>query len=59
MTWLVWLTFAVIVAGIAALTGLQPKGSRPVAGTHLMGAARVVLVVLAVLFIYFAIRTRS
>ena len=59
MNWLVWLSFAVIVAGIAALTGMQPKGARPVAGTHLMGAARVVLMVLAVLFVYFAIRTHS
>jgi hypothetical protein len=49
----------VIVAGIAALTGLQPKGARPVAGTHLMRAARVVLLLLALLFVFIAIRSRS
>ena len=29
MTWLVWLGLAVIIAAVAAGTGLQPKGTRP------------------------------
>ena len=57
--WLVWLGLAVIVAAIAAITGLQPKGTRPVAHTHLMGVARLTLLVLVVLLAYVAFRARS
>lgn len=56
MTWLVWLTLAVILTAIAALTGVQPKGSRPVAGTHLMGVARFVLLLFIAICAYFAFR---
>jgi hypothetical protein len=48
MTWLTWLMIAVVLTAVAALTGLQPKGTRNVEGTHLMGVARVVLIVIAV-----------
>lgn len=54
MTWLGWLTIAVLVAAVAAVTGLKPSGTRHVAGTQLMGVARVVLVLLALVFAYFA-----
>jgi hypothetical protein len=59
MTWLAWLGLAVIVAAIAAVTGLQPKGARPVARTHLMGVGRVVLLALVLIFAYLAFRARS
>jgi hypothetical protein len=59
MTWLVWLMLAVIIAAVAGLTGLQPKGARPVGPTRLMGMARLMLVALALLFGYIAFRARA
>ena len=56
MTWLVWLTVAVILAAVVAVTGAQPKGTRPVAGTHLMTVARVVLLLFIAICAYFAFR---
>ena len=56
MTWLVWLALAVVVAAVAAVSGIQPKGTRPVASTRLMGIARLVLVALVIIFAYFAWR---
>ena len=56
MTWLAWLTLAVVLTALAALTGAQPKGTRPVAGTHLMGVARFVLLLFIVICAYFAVR---
>jgi hypothetical protein len=43
---------AVIIAGFAALTGIKPKGTRPVARTQLMGVARVVLLIIAAILAY-------
>jgi len=59
VTWLTWLIVALIVATFAALTGLKPKDSRPVARTRLMGVARVVLVVAVLIVVYIAFRARS
>ena len=59
MTWLAWLALAVIIAAVAAVTGWQPKGARPVAHTQLMGGGRVVLLALALVFVYLAFRARS
>lgn len=58
MTWLTWLTIAVLVAAFAAITGLKPKGTKPVARTQLMGVARAVLFLLAVVIAYFAFSSR-
>ncbi len=58
MTWLTWLMLAAVLTAIVALTGLQPKGTRHVEGTHLMGVARVVLIVIAVLVAYVALHGR-
>jgi hypothetical protein len=58
MSWLAWLGLAVVVAGIAAVTGLQPKGARPVAGTRMMGVARIALLILVVAFAYLAYASR-
>jgi hypothetical protein len=59
MTWLAWLTIAVLIAAVAAVTGLKPKGTRPVAHTRLMGMARLVLVALVVIVLYLAYQSRS
>jgi hypothetical protein len=59
MTWLVWLVLAVIVAGIAAVTGLAPKGGRPVARTGLMQAARFALLIIVAIFAYMAYIARN
>jgi hypothetical protein len=59
VTWLTWLLVAALVAAFAALTGLKPKGSRPVAHTRLMGVARVVLVVIVLILAYAAFRARA
>jgi hypothetical protein len=59
MNWLVWLALAVIIAGVAAVTAIQPKGTRPVAHTRLMGMARLALVAVAIILAYVAYVTRS
>jgi hypothetical protein len=59
MNWLVWLVVAVLFAVVAAVTGLQPKGARPIAHTSLMGVARIILLALVIIFAYFAYRARS
>ena len=59
MTWLTWLFIVLVVATFAALTGITPKGSRPVAHTRLMGVARFVLVVVVLILAYMALRARS
>jgi len=57
MSWLVWLTLAVIVTGVAAVTGIKPKKTRHVARTSLMGVARVFLWIVAIVLILQAWRT--
>ena len=59
MNWLVWLGLAVVVAAIAAVTGIKPKGTRPVAHTRMMGMGRVALLALVVIFAWIAYRARS
>jgi hypothetical protein len=59
MNWLIWLGVAVVVAGIAAVTGLKPKGTRPVAHTRMMGVGRIALFAIAILLIYVAYRARG
>ena len=56
MTWFVWLTLAVLVAGFAAVTGIKPAGTRHVAHTRLMGMARLLLLVLIIILAYLAFR---
>ncbi|HEV8611321.1 MAG TPA: hypothetical protein VGS98_14795 [Thermoanaerobaculia bacterium] len=59
MSPLFWLGLAVVVGALAALTGLKPRGTKPVANTRLMGVARFVLVVMVLLFLYLAYRGYS
>ena len=59
MNWLVWLGLAVVVVGIAAVTGIKPKGTRHVAHTRMMGVGRVALFVIVAILLYLAYRARS
>lgn len=59
MTWLTFLIAAVVVATLAALTGIKPAGTRKVAGTQLMTVARAVLVLVALVLVYLAMTARS
>jgi hypothetical protein len=59
MTWLAWLGLAVLIAAVAAITGIKPKGTRHVARTRLMGAARLALLVIVIIVAYLAFRARS
>ena len=58
MNWIIWLSLAVVVTALAAVTGIKAKGTRPVAHTRMMGVARVVLIVVVVIFAYLAFRAR-
>ncbi len=59
MNWLAWLGLAAIVTALAAVTGIQPKDTRPVAHTRMMGMARFVLLGLVVIFVYLAFQARA
>ncbi len=59
MNWLVWVGLAVVVAALAAVTGVKPRGSRPVAGTRLMGVGRIFLLLIVVIFVVLAFRARG
>jgi hypothetical protein len=59
MSWIFWLGLAVAIGVIAAVTGMKPRGTRPVARTRLMGVARFVLLVMVLVFLYFAWRGYS
>jgi hypothetical protein len=56
MSWIFWLGLAVVIGAVAALTGLKPRGSKPVSNTRLMGVARFILVVMVLVFLYLAYR---
>ncbi len=49
MTWFIWLGLAAVIAALAAVTGIKPKGTQHLAGTRLMGVARLVLIILAII----------
>jgi len=59
MGWLGWVGLAVFVTVLAALTGIKPRGTRPVAHSRMMGVARAILVVLLVVFAILAYRARA
>lgn len=59
MNWLVWVGLAVVVAGVAAVTGIKPRGTRPVAHTRMMGMGRIALFVIIAIFAYLAYRARG
>lgn len=59
MIWLTWLLVAVLIAGVAAVTGIKAKGTRHVAGTRLMGVARIVLLIIVAIIAYAVYRAGS
>lgn len=59
MTSLTWLLLALIITAVAAVTGIKAKGTRHVAGTRLMGVARIVLLIIIAAIAYAAYRARS
>ena len=56
MTWYFWLILAALVTAVVAIVGLQPKGTRNVSGTHLMGVGRFVLAAFVIIVAYVAYR---
>ena len=59
MNWIIWLSLAVVVTAIAAVTGIKPRGTRPVAHSRLMGAGRVALIIIVVIFAVLAFNARN
>lgn len=59
MNWIIWLSLAVVVTALAAVTGIKPRGTRPVSHSRLMGVGRVVLMIMVVIFAILAFRARS
>jgi hypothetical protein len=59
MTWFVWLGLTVFVTAIVAVARIQPKGTRPIARTRMMGMARFALLALVIIFAYFAFQARA
>ena len=59
MNWLFWLTAAVALTALVAVIGRQPTGTRPIAHTRMMSVARLVLLVLVVIFAFAAFRART
>ena len=59
MSWVFWLAVAVVIAAIAAVTGMKPAGTRPVARTGLMAVARVVLIIFVVIVIALFLTRRA
>jgi hypothetical protein len=59
MNWLVWLGLAVVIAALAAVTGIKPKGTRHVSGSRLMAAGRFALLAIIIIFAFMAYRAHS
>lgn len=59
MTWLGVLIVVVLIVAVAAVTGIKPKGTRHVARTRMMGAARLVLLAVVILIAYLVFRAQS
>lgn len=59
MSWLFWLAVAVIVTAVVAVFGSQPKGTRPIEYTHMMGVARFILVAVVIIVAYAVFRARA
>lgn len=58
MNWLIWLGLAVLIAVVAAVTGIKPKGTRHIAHTRLMGVGRVFLFIVVAIFAWLAYQAR-
>jgi hypothetical protein len=58
VSWYLWLGLAALVTAVAAIAGIQPSGTRPVAHTSMMGMARLALLVIVIIFAYLAFQAR-
>jgi hypothetical protein len=58
MSWVFFLTIAVVVGALFAVLGIKPRGARPVAGSRMMPVARIVLVIVIALLLYLYFRGR-
>lgn len=56
MSWLALLGFVVVVIAFVVLTKSSPSGGRPAGSTGLATAARVVLVVIALILLFLVVR---
>lgn len=56
MNWLFWLMIAACIAVFAAVTGIEPSETRPVARTHLMSVARIVLILIVAVLVWYAVK---
>ncbi len=54
MSWIVILWIAAGVTALIAMTGIKPKGTRHVAHTHLITAARICFVLIVVILLAMA-----
>ena len=52
MMWLGLLVVVAVLVAVVALSGIGPRGARPVAGTQLMSGARMVLAILLAVVAY-------
>lgn len=51
MSWIYILGIVVVFVAVAALFGIKPQGTRHIAGTRMMAAARIVLVVVLLILV--------
>ena len=58
MSWLFWLSVAVVVSVLFTVMGGRTRGARPVANTRMMAVARIVLLITVVVLFYLAMRER-
>jgi len=55
----VWLGLAVVIAAVAAVTGIKPKGTRPVSHSRMMGMGRLALLAIVIILVYVAFRAHA
>ena len=58
MNWLSILGMVVILVALVSIFGLGPKGGKPVARTRLMSVARVFFVLVGLILLYVAFKSR-
>ena len=59
MTWLFWLSVAVVVTATVAVAGIQTKGTRPIEHTSMMGVGRIALLAFIVILAYVVFHARA
>jgi hypothetical protein len=59
VNWLVWLGLAVVIAAVAAVTGIKPKGTRHVFHSRMMTMGRLALLAIVIILVYVALRART